>query len=234
MGMIRLDQVLLRKLIRKTGKKDHYIREQIAKKANRLGISSEAYLVLWAKQMDIGTGTFQRKLSSAIQTEIRETLPAMFTIRSNAPVKKNDEKKRVSQKPALTMAIEYLIIDNELRDRCKDLLRAPRNYDRVFREATTVLEVRIKRLSGIKGMRGAPLVSKVINPSPERAVLKVSNEGYEQQGFHDICRGLMLAFRDTTHHELYNNIRREDALRFCGFVDSILSILGNALKQEVT
>lgn len=234
MGTTRLDPALLHKLIKKTRKKEQYVREQIAKRANRLGISSEAYLVLWAKQMEIGTGAFQRKLSPAIQTEIRETLPAMFTPRSSVPVKKNDDKRQVSQKSALTMAIEYLIIDDELRDRCKDLLRAARNYDRVFREATTVLEVRIKKLSGIRGMRGASLVSKVINPKPDRAFLKVSNEAYEQQGFHDICRGIMLAFRDTTHHELSNNISREDALKFCGFVDSILAILGNATKQEVS
>jgi uncharacterized protein (TIGR02391 family) len=234
MGTTRLDPVLLHKLVKKTQKKEQYLREQIAKRANRLGISSEAELVLWAKQVGIGTGTFQRNLSPAIQTEIRETLPAMFSSRSSLPTKKNDEKGQVSQKSVLAMAIEYLINDEELRDRCKDLLKATRNYDRVFREATTVLEDRIKRLSGIRGMRGASLVSKIINPQPDRAVLKVSNEAYEQQGFHDICRGIMLAFRDTTHHDLRNTIRREDALKFCGFVDSILGILGNASKQEVT
>ncbi len=234
MGMTRLDPILLQKISKKTRKNDQYIHEQIAKKAAKYGISSEAYLVLWAKQLGIGTGSFQRKLSPPIQTEIRETMPVMFATRPSKPETRDARpQKRSSQKSALTMAMEYLIIDDELRDRCRDLLRASRNYDRVFREATTVLEVRIKRLSGIKSMRGAPLVSKVISPTPERAILRVSSEGYEQQGFHDICRGIMLAFRDTTHHELYNTIQREDALRFCGFVDSILSVLGKAAKQEV-
>lgn len=234
MGTTRLDPALLHKLVKKTQKKEQYVREQISKKAGKQGISSEAYLVLWAKQMGIGTGAFQRKLSPTIQTEIRETLPTMFSTHSIAPVKKNNEKQRVSQKPALTMAIEYLIIDDDLRDRCKDLLRAARNYDRVFREATTVLEDRIKKLSGIKRMKPADLVSKVINPNPSRAILKVSDEPYEQEGFYSICKGLMLAFRDTTHHELSNSISREDALKFCGFVDSVLTILGNATKQEVS
>jgi hypothetical protein len=234
MGITRLDPVLLQKLAKKTQKKEQYLREQIAKRANKLGISSEAELVLWAKRMNIGTGAFQRKISPAIQTEIRETLPAMFSSRPRSRANKEPETKRKAQKSTVTMAIEYLINDEELRDRSKDLIRASRNFDRVFREATTVLEDRIKKRSNVRGFRGADLVSKVINGKLDRTILKVSNEAYEQQGVHDICRGLMLAFRDTTHHDLSNKFRREDALKFCGFVDIILGILGNAVKQEVT
>lgn len=233
MSITRLDQVLLQKVVKKTRKPEKYIREQISKRANRLAISSEAALVLWAKQLSVGTGTSQRKLSPTIQTEIRETLPAVFSPPARSRVNKEPEIKRNSQKSTVAMAIEYLITDEELRDRCKDLIRASRNFDRVFREATTVLENRIKKLSNVRGLRGADLVSKVINGKLDRAILKVSNEAYEQQGFHDICRGLMLAFRDTTHHDLSNKFRREDALKFCGFVDIILGVLGNAVKQEV-
>lgn len=233
MAKTRLDPVLLQKVVKKKQKKEKYIREQISKRANRLAISSEAALVLWAKQLGVGTGNSQRRLSPTIQTEIRETLPAGFPPVRRSRVNKEPEIKRNSQKSTVAMAIEYLITDEELRDRCKDLIRASRNFDRVFREATTVLEDRIKKLSNVKGLRGADLVSKVINGRLDRAILKVSNEAYEQQGFHDICRGLMLAFRDTTHHDLSNKFRREDALKFCGFVDIILGVLGNAVKQEV-
>ncbi len=37
-----------------------------------------------------------------------------------------------------------VLSDGELRDRCFDLLAAPRNYDRVIREATVILEDRIR------------------------------------------------------------------------------------------
>lgn len=233
MGARRLDANLLNKLVKKLGKDEKYIREQISKRANKLGISSEAYLVIWAKKEHIGTGTYQRKLPSEVQAEIRDTLPTIFSsrpIRSTAKVLKRTSKSKVL---TLTKTIDLMIRDQYLLDRCRDLLRARGNFDRVFREATTVLEDRIKRLSGIKNMRTAALVGKVINPNPEIAILKVSEEAYEQEGFHSICKGLMLAFRDTTHHELSNKFQREDALVFCGFIDSILAILGKAKKQEV-
>ena len=234
MTKTRLDPVLLQKVVKKTQKPEKYIREQISKRANRLAISSEAALVLWAKQLNVGTGTSQRKLSPTIQTEIRETLPAVFLPSARTSAKPINNTSKPSRPPMLALAIEYLIRDDELRNRCKSLLRASRYFDRVLREATTVLEDRIKRLSGVKGQRGAGLVSTVISPKPDRAILRVSTEAYEQQGFHDICRGIMLAFRDTTHHDLSDTIRKEDALKFCGFIDIILGILGSATKQEVT
>lgn len=233
MSMQRLDEVLLKKLMDKTGKEKQYIREQIAKKANRIGISSEAYLVIWAKQLGIGTAIYQRKLSPSIKAEIRDALPIIFTSQPKPAVKKNKETKQAHQKSPMLLAIEFLIEDKELRDRCEDLIKAPKHHDRVFREATTVLEDRIKSLSGVRRMRPSDLVSKVINPDPTKAILKVSDEPREQQGFHDICKGLVLSFRDTTHHELSDKFKREDSLKFCGFVDSILVILDKAEKQEV-
>lgn len=47
--------------------------------------------------------------------------------------------------PPKTPAPVLVIHDAELRQRCADLLGAPGNYDRVVREATTVLEDRIRR-----------------------------------------------------------------------------------------
>lgn len=232
MGRERLDKTLLNKLKNNTGKSEKYLREQISKKANRLGISSEAYLVIWAKQLGIGTSIYQRKLSPSIQTEIRDVLPTIFAPRYKPTTEKSKKMKRGRQKSPLLLAIEYLVKDKELLDRCKDLIKAPRNYDRVFREATTVLENRIRNLSGISGMKPSNLVSKAINPEPDKAILKISVEASEQEGFHNICKGLMLSFRDPIHHEISDKFQREDALKFCGFVDSILAILNKAKKQN--
>lgn len=233
MGTTRLDQDLLDKLVIKTMKKNKYLREQISKRANKQGISSEAILVLWAKDLGIGTRIYQRKLSPSIQAEIRDRSMPIFASNAKPNTRIDADKTQVTQTSILAMAIDYLIEDDELRDRCKDLLKAPRNHDRVLREATTILEDRIRKLSGIKGMRPADLVSKVINPDPTKAIIKISDEAFIQQGFHEICKGLVLAFRDAAHHKLSDKLLRQDALKFCGFIDSILAILGSATKMEV-
>lgn len=132
------------------------------------------------------------------------------------------------EKSELSILISALIQDPILKKRCADLLRARASYDRVFREATTILEDRIKRISGIKSMKPAALVSRALNPNPQKAVIVVSDESFEQEGFHGICKGIVLTFRDTTHHELTDKFSREDALKFCGFIDSLLGIIGRA------
>lgn len=126
------------------------------------------------------------------------------------------------------MAIDYLIQDRDLHDRCKDLLMAPRNFDRAVREATTVFDDRLKNISGISNMRPLDLVGKALNPDPEKAIVVVSTSRAEQKGFFSICHGLILAFRDPTHHKLSDKFTREDALKFSGFVDTILAALGKA------
>lgn len=223
------------KLGAKTHFTEKYLREQISKRANKLGVSSEAVLAVWAKRLGIGTLQYQRRLPTEIQTEIRNILPIGFNAPKFERPKKQTgvDKKYPRSKSPLSLAIEYLIQDIELRDRCGDLIKAQKNHDRAYREATTVLEDRIRNLSGLGKMKPSDLVGKAINPDPNKAILRVSQDSFEQEGIFSICKGLMLGFRDTTHHELTDKFSKEDALKFCGFVDSLLAILNDSEKQEV-
>ena len=98
----------------------------------------------------------------------------------------------------------------------------------MFREATTVFDDRLKKLSGIQKMKPQDLIGKALSPDPQKAVLEISAEREGQEGFYSICKGVMLVFRNTTHHALSDKMTREDALKFCGFVDALLALLGQA------
>jgi len=236
MGRIRLDQRLLGKLAARASKSEQYVREQISKRASRLGIASEAVQILWAKEYGIGTGRFYRSLPPHVQEQVHKSLPVVF---AGSPLRlPGGVRGRHRSVPSRTridsvrLAGEYLLADQELRERCVDLLRAKGKFDRVFREATTVFDHRLRILGGVAGkMNPADLVGKVLNPDPNKAVLIVSDQADEQAGFFHMCKGLVLAFRNPTHHRLTNRFTREDALRFCGFVDIVLTALKQARRN---
>lgn len=121
------------------------------------------------------------------------------------------------------------IRDEQLRNRCADLLSAPGNFDRVINQATLVLEDRIRtRSKNTEGLAGAPLVNKVINSDAAKAILALSQNADEHRGFADICRGMVSAFRNPTHHQVSDDFSREDALKVCAFVDSLLRVVDHA------
>ncbi|HEX9346586.1 MAG TPA: TIGR02391 family protein [Gemmatimonadales bacterium] len=231
MSGTRLDPRLVKKLVTKTRKPLQYVREQISKRAAKQGISAEAALILWAKEFGIGTGTFQRGLAPHLQEQVRAALPALFAAPAPSSNKANGKRKGVkgTARPdsGLRAAIDYLLTDDEVKRRCTSLLTAKHSFDRAFREATTVLDDRLKKLAQIRGkLNPEELVAKVLHPS--KAILVVSEHDDEQLGFFNVVKGLMAAFRNPTHHTLNDKLTGEDALRFCGFIDAMLTLLGHA------
>lgn len=228
MASTRLDPALLEKLATRIKKTPQYVREQISRRAARLNIASEAAQVLWAKEFGIGTAAFQRRLDPHIQQQIASAGPAKVATNGAASRRTGVKVARPPRWPSpIRAAIEFLLSDEELKRRCADLLRARKSFDRVFREATVVLDNRLKLLAQIRGkVNPAELVAKTLHP--DRAILVVSEHRDEQQGFFELVKGLMAAFRNPAHHSLNDQLTREEALRFCGFIDSLLSILGRA------
>lgn len=232
MARTKLDHKLLDKIASKTGRKKSVLQSSVSQLAAKHAISSEAALVLMAKQQGIGTASYLKKLSTDVQAQVRQTLPAMLSkpvthqsSEGNGKVRRNTETAR--QRSNVGLATEYLIHDTQLRARVMDLLKARGNFDRVFREATTVLDHKIKSLSGLKGTP-SHVIPKAINQEPNKTVLEISNDPSQQEGFFNIFRGIFLAFRNATHHELTDKFTREDALKFCGFVDLLLLALSQA------
>lgn len=118
------------------------------------------------------------------------------------------------------------IKDEELKSRCADILSAPSNFDRVINQATQVLENRIRTKSGLdRSFVGIKLINKALNSDSSKSVLIASENNDEHEGFCHICRGIILAFRNPTHHYLSDSFKREDALKFTAFIDNLLKIL---------
>lgn len=71
-----------------------------------------------------------------------------------------------------------MLEDSDLEKRCGDLLKGRGPYDRVVREATTVLDDRLKELGGIKGyMKPVDVVEKVLIPISADDLARLEAEG---------------------------------------------------------
>jgi len=127
------------------------------------------------------------------------------------------------------------IKDEELKSRCADILTASSNFDRVINQASQVLEDRIRTKSGLdRSFVGIKLVNNALNTDRSKSVLIVSENNEEHEGFCHICRGIMLAFRNPTHHYLSDSFLREDALKFTAFIDNLLKILNKCkVKSKI-
>ncbi len=122
------------------------------------------------------------------------------------------------------------IQDQELKDRCSDLLSAASNFDRVINQATLVLEDRIRtKASAARSLSGTQLVNAVLKTDLSETVLKVSDDPSEHEGVCHICRGIMLTFRNPTHHHITDKFTREDALKVCAFIDDLLRVIDEAV-----
>jgi uncharacterized protein (TIGR02391 family) len=235
-----LDPKIMAKIANKIGKKDITdINKMVYKKATKLGISSEAALILLAKEHGIGTSTYQRSLDVTKQAEVRDSLPLIFaparTVSNAGKIKSgNKAKPVVSKRESLKLAIEYLIEDQELLSRCQDILIAPANFDRPINQATLVLEDRIReKAQPTKKLVGENLVGYAFNEEILKTVLRVaSNDPDDQRGFTQMLRGTFAAFRNKTHHHIIKNISREEAMRVCGFIDVLLRVVDNSVKVK--
>ncbi len=117
-----------------------------------------------------------------------------------------------------------LIADDELRQRCEDLLTAERHYDRVILQACVILENRVRTaIGGNQQLTGTPLMELAF--SPKNPKLSFSNVEQEQLGVMQLYRGTIAFFRNTTGHHLIGTYTQDDALRFVAWVDLLLSML---------
>jgi uncharacterized protein (TIGR02391 family) len=127
-------------------------------------------------------------------------------------------------------SLPSLIKDQELRQRCVDLLEASGNYDRVIREACVVLEDRVRTEANLdNNIYGAKLMVQAFGQNAPRLIF--SNENSEQQGAMNIYHGIMGFFRNAAGHRVVPDFSQEDALRFVAFIDLLLDMVAKAQKS---
>ncbi len=133
-----------------------------------------------------------------------------------------------------------VIKDEQLRQYCLDLLSSPGAYDRVIREATAVLEDRIKRrcppgrleeLIPSEADRNAKnVVEKLFNP--DHPVLVISDERPKRIAFLTILVGVFLYLRNTYHHNIDANTEWSWAWSTVGFIDRLLNEVDSCTVTE--
>lgn len=124
-----------------------------------------------------------------------------------------------------------IIHDDELRNRCADLLRAPGSFDRVIREATTILENRIRSkpshetlsrlIPNSTDQTGENLVYKLLKP--ENPVLVISSDKGRRVAFYKILIGAFSYLRNPYHHQIDPATEWSWAWSTVGFIDRLLS-----------
>lgn len=131
--------------------------------------------------------------------------------------------------PILTIKDEVLI------GRCHDLLQAPDNFDRVVREATIILEDRLRnRISHDRltylipdsaKQTGENLVNILL--APGNPVLSISTDQRERAAFHRIMLGVFAYLRNPFHHHVDDTTEWSWSWSIVGFIDHLLNELQN-------
>jgi uncharacterized protein (TIGR02391 family) len=230
-----LDKKIMTKLAKKLGKSSTVdINKMVYGRASRQGISSEAALIQLAREHGIGSATYQGKLDPTKQAEARTNLPILLGAGNHRGTATKPGRKGniLSAKAAYKATIASLIQDDELRERCADLLVANKHFDRAINQATLVLEDRMRhKAQPLKKLVGENLVGFAFNEELAKTVLQVSSaDSDDQRGFTQILRGIVPTFRNKTHHHVTATFGREDAMRVCGFIDVLLRIVDGSQK----
>ena len=236
MPRARLDADLVKRVAAKANIKEASVQQQASRLASKLGVPSTVALIIWAGNLGLSTTRALNKLSPTLQAQVQSAQASVgrppATAGGQGRAGRAPTTRPATPRSAQSQAIDSLLDDDELRDRCLDLLRSKGKYDRVFREATTVLENRLRQLSSLSKSEAdtEALVAKALHP--DHAILRVSRHGDEQLGFFHLVKGVFLSFRNPYHHQLTDTLSRMDALKFCGLVDTILMALSAANKPK--
>jgi hypothetical protein len=181
-------------------------------------------------------GTFERRnlIAYALTMDPKYFIPVVTAL-----LQKTIGTLEVGPWPPKTPTPVLVVHDAELRQRCADLLSASGNYDRVIREATTVLEDRIKRRipSDVLAQRmphtGDRTLGKLTDEffSPGKLVLSISNDRTRQVALFKMLQGVDSYLRNHYHHQLDSATEWSWAWSALGLIDHLLADIDICVVQ---
>ena len=119
-----------------------------------------------------------------------------------------------------------------MKERCADLLLSGGNFDRAVREATLILENRLRKKFALNDtMSGFNMVERLMPDDPTKAMLKFSDTPSEHVGYKNILKGIFQAHRNKTSHGIYS-IDQVDAARICAYIDLLLNLIERILSEK--
>ncbi len=122
------------------------------------------------------------------------------------------------------------IIDAELNQECEAILEDPEttNYWQAVNVACTILETRLRnRAQAPTNIYGVKLVNYALRPTDGKLVCR--EQGGEQEGINQLCRGVMQALRNPSSHQK-QEYPRTRARQIVGIIDLLL---GEIVTAEV-
>ena len=130
--------------------------------------------------------------------------------------------------------------DEVLMQRCSDLLQSPGKFDRVVREATIILEDRLRnkipheRLSALIPDSGKQTGDNLVNTllSASSPILSISTDQRERLAFQKIMLGVFAYLRNPFHHQIDETTEWSWSWSVVGFIDHLLYELESCEELE--
>jgi uncharacterized protein (TIGR02391 family) len=130
-------------------------------------------------------------------------------------------------------AREWVIIDDELRNDCAELLQKEKHYIHAIRSTGPILELRLKNTIGGDGqekhLEGVRLVDYALDP--DKGMLVISDHPAEQAGVQYLFRGAIQFVRNPPAHKKIQYTKKEIWYAM-NLIDYLLSLLGQARLRE--
>jgi len=136
-------------------------------------------------------------------------------------------RAKVSEAELRPIAIK----DDDLRDRCLDLLVRPGKADTAVRDAAVVLEDRVRRVAGLGvDSYGVGLIDAAL--SPKTGTLVFPGTIPEREGMHQLFRGTIGFFKNSASNRILANYDVSRARQVVGLIDTLLQLLNETQPRS--